>query len=89
MGNVLKTLFYDARTPKPGKSSLSLSVRALFIRLYNIVYNLYRNDRSGVDELVEREPLMFARVENSVTIFAEKRTPNFCDQKQQFNEFSI
>ena len=33
---------------------------------------LYRN-RSGVVELVGREPLMFARVENGVTKFSTKR----------------
>ena len=35
----------------------------------------YRN-QSGVVELVEREPLMFARVENGVTKIAGKKRQN-------------
>ena len=53
------TFFGDVETKKPGKSSPSVRV-------------LYRN-RSGVVELVEREPLMFARVENGVTKFSPKK----------------
>ena len=54
MVGLLKKLFFDDfDPPKPGKSSLSVLVP-------------YRN-RSGVVELVGREPLMFAKVENGVT----------------------
>jgi hypothetical protein len=53
----------------------------------------HHRNRSGVVELVGREPLIFARVENGVTKFSPKRqkTPklNFfkhiLDQKQQFS----
>ena len=52
---------------KPGKSSSSILVRQ------------HRN-RSGVVELIGREPLMFARVENGVTkscqIFRRKNRKN-------------
>ena len=48
-----KNFFDDVRTQNPGKSSPSVVVR-------------HRN-RSGVVELVGREPLMFAKVENGVT----------------------
>ena len=48
-----KKIFDDVRTQNPGKSSPSVVVR-------------HRN-RSGVVELVGREPLMFAKVENGVT----------------------
>ena len=71
-------LFFDDFEPnKSGKSSTSVLVP-------------YCN-RSGVVELVGREPLIFARVENSVTNFSPKRqkTPKFSktilDQKQQFS----
>ena len=59
-------LFFDDFEPnKSGKSSTSVLVP-------------YCN-RSGVVELVGREPLIFARVENSVTNFSPKRqkTPTF------------
>ena len=43
-----------------------------------------------MDELVEREPMMFARVEKSVTTFSPKKeNAKILDQKQQFNEFCI
>ena len=47
------------RTPKPGNSSLSVLVHGL--------------NRSGVVELVGREPLIIARVENGVTKFSPQR----------------
>jgi len=54
MGNHLKkTFFDDFEPPKLGKSSPSVLV-------------LYRN-QSSVVQLVGREPLMFAKVENGVT----------------------
>ena len=54
MPGLLKKLFFDDFNPlKPENSSLSVLAR-------------HRN-RSGVVELVGREPLMFARVENGVT----------------------
>ena len=50
-------LFFDkVRTQKPGKSSLSVLV--------------HDRNRSGVVELVGREPLIIARVENGVTKFS-------------------
>ena len=64
-GREKTTFFGDVETKKPGKSSSDGRAR-------------YRN-RSGVVELVGREPLMFARVENGVTKFSPKRlkTPKF------------
>ena len=54
MADLLKKPFFDDFEPKkPGKSSPYVLVP-------------YRN-RSGVVELVGREPLMFAKVENGVT----------------------
>ncbi len=47
------------RTPKPGKSSLSILA--------------HDRNRSGVVELVGREPLIIARVENGVTKFSPQR----------------
>ena len=66
--DLLKKLFFDkvkVRTQKPGKSSLSVLV--------------HDRNRSGVVELVGREPWIIARVENGVTTFSPKRqkTPNF------------
>jgi len=53
-------LFFDkVRTPKPGKSSLSVLVPC--------------RNRSGVVELVGREPLIIARVENGVSKFSPQR----------------
>jgi hypothetical protein len=53
-------LFFDDFDPQnPGNSSLSVLAR-------------HRN-RSGVVELVGREPLIFARVENGVTKISPKR----------------
>ena len=53
-------LFFDkVLTPKPGKSSLSVLVHG--------------RNRSGVVELVGREPLIIARVENGVTKFSPQR----------------
>ena len=58
--DLLKKLFFDkVRTQKPGKSSLSVLVQSL--------------NRSGVVELVGREPLIIARVENGVTKFSPQR----------------
>merc|ERR1711908_247100 len=66
--DLLKKLFFDkvkVRTQKPGYSSLSVLVHGL--------------NRSGVVELVGREPLIIARVENGVTKFSPQRqkTPKF------------
>jgi len=63
-----------------GKSSPSVLVR-------------HRN-RSGAVELIGREPLMFARVENGVTKFSpeKQKTPKFCIETTVFNangEFSF
>ena len=73
MPDLLKKLFFgDVETKKPGKSSPSVRVR-------------HRN-RSGVVDLVGREPLMFARVENGVTKFSPKKNKSkILDQKQQFS----
>ena len=58
--DLLRQLFLDkVRTPKPGKSSLSVLVQSL--------------NRSGVVELVGREPWIIARVENGVTKFSPQR----------------
>tara|TARA_B100000513_G_scaffold38160_1_gene14579 strand:+ start:177 stop:473 length:297 start_codon:yes stop_codon:yes gene_type:complete len=74
MPDLLKKLFFDdVRTPKPGKSSPFVVVR-------------HRN-RSGVVELVGREPVMFASVENGVTKSSPKKQKrqNIAHQKQQFS----
>ena len=80
MGNHLKKLFFDEIlnpicNKKSGKSSPTVLVP-------------YRN-RSGVVELVWREPLIIARVENGVTKYSPKRqkTPpkKKKDQEQQFS----
>ena len=65
-----KTFFDKVRTQKPGKSS-ALSV---------LVHGL---NRSGVVELVEREPLIIAGVENGVIKLSPKRqkTPKFSKNK--------
>ena len=62
-------------TKKSGKSSPSFLVP-------------YRN-RSDVVELVGREPLIIARVENGVTIFSPQRqkTPKFSKKMDQENSF--
>jgi len=68
--DLLKKLLFDkVRTPKPGKSSLSVLVHGL--------------NRSGVVELVEREPLIIAGVENGVIKLSPKRqkTPKFSKNK--------
>ena len=68
--DLLKKLFFDkVRTQKPGKSSLSVLV--------------HDRNRSGVVELVGREPLIIARVENGVTKFSPQRqkTPKFSKTK--------
>ena len=62
-----KNFFDDVRTQNPGKSSPSVVVR-------------HRN-RTGVVELVGREPLMFARVENGV--LRDKIVPFFSPGKQE------
>ena len=57
---LLKKLFFDKLRPqKPGKSSLSDSA--------------HDRNRSGVVDLVGREPLIIARVENGVTKFSPQR----------------
>ena len=59
-GTYEKTFFWQSSNPKTGrKSSLSVLVHGL--------------NRSGVVELVEREPLIIAGVENGVTKFSPKR----------------
>jgi len=71
-----KPFFDDIDPKKPGKSSLSFWAR-------------HRN-RSGVVELVGREPLIIARVENGVTKFSPQRqkTPKFSKKKlDQENSF--
>ena len=65
--DLLKKLFFDkVRTQNPGKSSLSVLA--------------HDRNRSGVVELVGREPLIIARVENGVTkschIFRRKNRKN-------------
>ena len=75
---LLKKHFFDkvkVRTPKPGKSSLSILA--------------HDRNRSGVVELVGREPLIIARVENGVTIFSPQRqkTPKFSKKMDQENSF--
>ena len=65
-GGPCEKLFFDDFDPKkPGKSSLSVLV--------------HDRNRSGVVELVGREPLIIARVENGVTKFSPQRqkTPKF------------
>ena len=58
--DLLKKLFFDkVRTQNPGKSSLSVLV--------------HDRNRSGVVELVGREPWIIARVENGVTNFSPHR----------------
>ena len=76
MPDLLKNLLCDdVRTPKPGNSSPSVLVR-------------HRN-RSGVVELVGREPLMFARVENGVTKFSlKKQNAKILDQKFEIAVFT-
>ena len=55
-----KTIFFDkVRTQNPGNSSLSVLV--------------HDRNRSGVVELVGREPWIIARVENGVTKFSPHR----------------
>ena len=76
MGNPLKQLFLtmlEPRTQNPGKSSPYVLVP-------------YRN-RSSAIELVGREPLMFAKVEDGVTKFWPKKQKKdkILDQKQQFS----
>jgi len=58
--DLLKKLFFDkVRTQKPGNTSLS-----------DLVHD---RNRSGVVELVGREPWIIARVENGVTKFSPHR----------------
>ena len=58
--DLMEKLFFDkVRTQKPGKSSLSVLV--------------HDRNRSGVVELVGRELLIIARVENGVTKFSPQR----------------
>jgi len=69
---LLKKFFFDkVRTPKPGKSSLSVLVQSL--------------NRSGVVELVGREPWIIARVENGVTKISPQRqkTPKISKKKKE------
>ena len=74
--DLLKTNFFcdDVRNmnwPNPGKSSPSVLVR--------------HGNRSGVVDLVGREPLMFAKVENGVT----KSCHNFRRKKQGKRNFGL
>ena len=74
--DLLKKLFFDkVRTQKPGKSSLSVLVQS--------------RDRSGVVELVGREPWIIARVERRDKIFAAKpvKRQNFQKKLDQENSF--
>ena len=79
--DLLKKLFFDkVRTQKPGKSSLSVLV--------------HDRNRSGVVELVGREPWIIARVENGVTrdkIFAAKtvKRQNFQKKIGSGKQFSV
>ena len=79
MPDLLQKLFFDdVETKRPGKSSPSIRVR--------------HHNRSGVVELVGREPLMFARVESGVTkmLPKNKKRQNFRSEKAVFNgEFSF
>ena len=61
--DLLKKLVFDkVRTQNPGKSPLSVLV--------------HDRNRSGVVELVGREPWIIARVENVVTKFSPQRQQN-------------
>ena len=64
-----KTFFDQVRTQKPGNSSLSVLA--------------HDRNQSGVVELVGREPLIIARVENGVTKLSPQRqkTPKFSKKK--------
>ena len=78
--DLLKKLFFDkVRTQKPGKSSLSVLVHGL--------------NRLGVVELVGREPLIIARVENGVTTFSPQRqkitTPEFSKKNGSGKQFLV
>ena len=76
--DLLKKLFFDkVRTQNPGKSSLSVLVHG--------------RNRSGVVELVGREPLIIARVENGVTKFSPQRqkTPKFSNKIGSGIQFSV
>ena len=77
--DLLKKLFFDkVRTQKPGKSSLSVLV--------------HDRNRSGVVELVGREPWIIARVENGVTKFSPQRqkTPKkFSKKNGSGKQFSV
>ena len=79
--DLLKKLFFDqVRTQKPGKSPLSVLV--------------HDRNRSGVVELVGREPWIIARVENGVTrdkIFAAKtvKRQNFQKKFGSGKQFSV
>ena len=69
--DLLKKLFFDkVRTQKPGKTSLSDLVND--------------RNRSGVVELVGREPLIIARVENGVTKFSPQRQKTPKNSKTKF-----
>ena len=73
MKNRIEKNYDDFKPIKAGKSSPSVLVP-------------YRN-RSGMVELVGREPLMFARVENGVTKFSPKKqkTPKCWIKTAVFN----
>jgi len=76
--DLLKKIFFDkVRTQKPGKSSLSVLVHGL--------------NRSGVVELVGREPLIIARVENGVTKISPQRqkTRKFSKKNGSGKQFSV
>ena len=78
MVDLLKTLFfYDFDPPKPGNSSLSVLV--------------HHRNRSGVVELVGREPRIIARVEKGVTELSPKRqkTPKLKKKNGSRKQFSV
>jgi len=59
VGLLKKKILDKVRTQKPGKSSLAVLA--------------HDRNRSGVVELVGREPWIIARVENGVTKFSPQR----------------
>ena len=76
VGLLKKKILDKVRTQKPGKSSLAVLA--------------HDRNRSGVVELVGREPLIIVRVENGVTKFSPQRqkTPKFSKKKlDQENSF--
>jgi len=74
VGRLKKPFFDKVRTQKPGKSSLSVLA--------------HDRNRSGVVELVGREPWIITRVENGVTKFSPQRqkTPKFSKKKFKLDQ---